>query len=360
VRDTNAEVAGLLQDLAAVQTSKQKKLAYARAATVIRDLEQPLEALVQPNGGLPKLPFIGPSSSRVVLEVLRTGGSPTVEQAVASSRIGAEVLRQREQRLFLSRAGVLQVLADPSLDGPRLADYRGDLQMHSRWSDGVEPLERMAVACLERGYAYAAMTDHSHGLAVANGMSMTDVAAQHEAIEAINARLRGRFRVLKGVEANIAADGSLDLQAADLPRFELVLAAPHAGLRATTDQTPRMIAAVSTPGVHVLAHPRGRKLGARAGIVADWPRVFSAAASRNVAVEIDGDPNRQDLDYELARRAVDAGCVIALDSDAHAVSELPYVETALAHARLAGIPTERIINTWPVERLLEWASARRG
>ena len=111
-------------------------------------------------------------------------------------------------------------------------------------------------------------------------------------------------------------------------------------------------------GVHVLGHPRGRIYGSRPGITADWRAVFEAAARENVAVEIDGDPFRQDLDYELARAAADAGCVFALDSDAHATDQWHYTENAIAHARLAGIPAERVINCWPLDRLLEWAKAR--
>jgi putative hydrolase len=147
----------------------------------------------------------------------------------------------------------------------------------------------------------------------------------------------------------------------ELARLEIVVAAPHSVLRSEEDQTARMIAAVSSPHVHILGHPRGRMFGSRPGVAADWNRVFAAAKRSNVAIEIDGDPSRQDLDYELARRAVDAGCLFALDSDAHSTGELPrYAQTAIAHARLAGVPAERVINCWPLERLLEWAKQRRA
>jgi histidinol phosphatase-like PHP family hydrolase len=119
-----------------------------------------------------------------------------------------------------------------------------------------------------------------------------------------------------------------------------------------------MIAAVSMPGVHILGHPRGRMFGSRPGVAADWDRVFAAAAESRVAIEIDGDPSRQDLDFDLAARAAAAGCLIALDSDAHSTAELRYAETAIAHARLAGISSSQVINTWPIDRLLEWAGSR--
>src|SRR5262245_16029099 len=120
-----------------------------------------------------------------------------------------------------------------------------------------------------------------------------------------------------------------------------------------------MLAAIGHPAVRILAHPRGRISGSRAGVVANWDAVFAAAAARGVAIEIDGDPARQDLDHVLARRALISGCVFALDSDAHTTTQLSYAETALAHARLAGIPADRIINCWPLDQLLAWLSTPR-
>jgi histidinol phosphatase-like PHP family hydrolase len=161
--------------------------------------------------------------------------------------------------------------------------------------------------------------------------------------------------MLKGIEANILADGRVDMTAAELRTLEIVVASPHSRLRSSDDQTPRMLAAVTTPGVHILGHPRGRMFGSRPGVNADWDRVFAAAAAAGVAIEIDGDPARQDIDYSLARRAMSAGCLFAIDSDAHAVSQLRYTEIAMAHARLAGVPTARVINCWELDDLLEWA-----
>jgi histidinol phosphatase-like PHP family hydrolase len=119
-----------------------------------------------------------------------------------------------------------------------------------------------------------------------------------------------------------------------------------------------MLGAVQTPGVHILGHPRGRMYGSRPGVTADWEKVFDAASRLGVAIELDGDPARQDLDYDLARRAIASGCLFAIDSDAHATDQWWYAETALAHARLAGIPRDRVINCWPLSRLLDWAHQR--
>ena len=120
-----------------------------------------------------------------------------------------------------------------------------------------------------------------------------------------------------------------------------------------------MLTALQHPAVRILAHPRGRISGSRAGVIANWDAVFEAAAQRGVAIEIDGDPARQDLDYTLGRQALTFGCVFALDSDAHTTAQLSYAETALAHARLAAIPVDRIVNCWPLERLLAWLRIRR-
>ena len=355
--DINAIIGGYLRDLAQAQPTPERMYGYKRAAAAILALDTPLPDLVAADGALPRISGIGPGSSRVIHEVLQTGESPTVEQAIERSDRRAEIEKRRRLRdHFLSRAEVRRVLADPALSGPTIDDYRGDLQMHSEWSDGKPSVQQIAEACLERGYQYAAVTDHSYGLKIARGMSMAAAADQRRAIDAVNVQYDGRFRLLQGVEANIDMAGRLDLTADEAATFDVVLAAPHARLRRLEDQTDRMIAAIEQPAVRILAHPRGRITGSRAGVVADWGAVFAAAAARGVAIEIDGDPSRQDVDHTLARRALEAGCLFALDSDAHTTTQLAYAEIALAHARLAGIPSARIVNCWPLDRLLAWLS----
>jgi histidinol phosphatase-like PHP family hydrolase len=355
--DVNAVVAGYLRDLAFAQSMQPKMFGYKRASSAILHLEAPLPDLRTPAGTLPRIAGIGPGSTRVIEEVLATGTSPTVEQAIDASGKRADIDRRRAlRRHFLSRAEVLRVLADSRFTGPTLSDYRGDFQMHSDWSDGNMTLADLREACRQRGYGYAAITDHSYGLRIAGGMSMQEAREQRAAIESLNTGLGDGFRLLQGIEANIGPDGLLDLTADEAATFELVLAAPHSKLRKTDDQTGRLVTAVRQPSVRILAHPRGRITGSRAGVVADWPVVFAAAAERGVAVEIDGDPARQDLDHTLAAQALNAGCLFALDSDAHTTGQLAYAETAMAHARLAGIPVDRIVNCWPLERLLAWLS----
>jgi len=355
--DVNAVVGGYLRDLAFAQSSQQKMFGYKRAAAAILSLDEPLTELVGPNGALPRIPGIGPGSTRVIREILETGESPTVDAAVDRSERRDDIHRRRELRQhFLSRAEVRRILADSVFTGPSLPQYRGDLQMHSEWSDGSPTVQEIADACIARGYRYAAVTDHSYGLKIAGGMSMAEAAAQREAIEEVNARHGSRFRLLQGIEANIDAAGRLDLTDDEAATFDVVLAAPHSKLRKNDDQTDRMLTAVQHPLVRILAHPRGRMSGSRAGVIANWDLVFDAAARRGVAIEIDGDPARQDLDFTLGRRALSHDCIFALDSDAHTAGQLSYAETALAHARLAAIPADRIVNCWPLERLLAWLS----
>src|SRR6185295_9078761 len=150
-----------------------------------------------PDGTLPRISGIGPGSTRIIREILETGESPTVEHAVESSDRRADIERRRQlRRHFLSRAEVRRILRDPSYSGPSLEQYRGDLQMHSEWSDGSPTVHQIAEGCLQRGYRYAAVTDHSYGLRIAGGMSMPEAADQRRAIDEVNARLGPRCRLL--------------------------------------------------------------------------------------------------------------------------------------------------------------------
>ena len=359
MNDINAIVAGWLRDLAFVQTSPHSRWGYKRAAAAVLHLEVPIDTLLKPDGTLEKIAHVGPASTRVILEVLQTGESAIVSQAVDASTQRADILRRRGLRShFLSRAAALAALRSRKPHAPALQDYLADLQMHSDWSDGSQTLEEIIDTGISRGYTHSAVTDHSYGLPIAGGLPMTRVAHQHTEIDALNAKYAGRFRLLKGIEANIRADGSVDMAPSELAQFEIVVAAPHSALRSSNDQTPRMLAAVQTPGVHILGHPRGRMYGSRPGVSADWEQVFTAAARFGVAIELDGDPARQDLDYDLARRALASGCLFAIDSDAHATDQWWYAETALAHARIAGVPRSRVINCWPLAKLLAWAQSR--
>jgi histidinol phosphatase-like PHP family hydrolase len=347
--------AALLYDMAALQSASRSQFGYKRAAKAIVGLPVSVADLVNANA-LREVPFIGPSSAKIITEVVHEGHSPTVEAAVAQSARRGDVESRRAFRsAFLSHFALQRALAEVLGEGIiSRADYRGDFQMHSTWSDGGESIATMARACMDLGHSCLGITDHSYGLPIAGGVSMTDAARQQTEIDRLNSKFEGGFRIFKGIEANILADGGLDLQPAEREMFEFVVASPHSVLRRTHDQTERMLAAVRAAGVAILGHPRGRMFNSRPGVSADWQRIFEAAAERRVAIELDGNWHRQDIDYELARHALDAGCIFALDSDAHSVGELRFSEYAIAHARLAGIPKERVINCWSNEQLSEW------
>jgi histidinol phosphatase-like PHP family hydrolase len=234
-----------------------------------------------------------------------------------------------------------------------------DLQMHTTYSDGTVTIEGMAGAAHALGYSYVAITDHSQGLKVAGGMMPDEMRMQAREIAEVNDALSDSgFRVLHALEMNIAPSGEGDTDPGDLEGLDLVLGSFHSSLQTDKDQTYRYLAAVRNPNFHVLGHPRGRMYGTRAGLYANWKKVFAEAAKVGKAVEIDCNPNRQDLNAELAARAVDAGCYISIGTDSHYIHELDYMDMGIATALAAGAPRERILNYMSADELLAWVTDR--
>jgi putative hydrolase len=351
--DVNLDLAGLLFDMAALAGDTERGWGYKRAAKAVLRLDRHITPLVEANT-FKAVPGIGPTTDRLARELIYDGRSTYVERAIHEAGKEEDVAKLRSLRQhFLSRAAVHEILSRPGT--PSLEKYRGDLQMHSVWSDGAETLDSIVEACLARGQRCAGITDHSYGLPIAGGMTMEQVTEQHAAVDALNARYKRRFRLFKGIEANIRGDGTVDMEPHELRRFEFVVASPHSLLRKSIDQTARMAGAVSQPGVCILGHPLGRRYNVRPGVSANWDEVFAIAARRQVAIEIDGSWDRQDVHYVLAARALELGCIFALDSDAHSHPELEFADIAIAHARLAEIPQDRIVNYWTEKRFIEWA-----
>jgi histidinol phosphatase-like PHP family hydrolase len=238
---------------------------------------------------------------------------------------------------------------------------RGDLQMHTEWSDGSGTIRAMADAGMERGYNYIAITDHGKKLRIAGGINESELAEQGEEIETLNEELAGKsFRVLRSIEMNLDTEGNGDMQPDVLAKLDLVLAAFHSSLRREEDQTERYLAALRNPDVHILGHPRGRIYNYRLGLRADWGRVFEEAARLGKAVEIDCYPDRQDLSFDLIKKARDAGAMISLGTDSHHPWQLEFIDFGLAAAAKGKVPKERILNFMGVEDLLEWAEGLRG
>ena len=233
--------------------------------------------------------------------------------------------------------------------------------MHTEWSDGSGTIAAMAAAAEARGYEYIAITDHSKGLKIAGGIDETQLAEQGAEIAAWNTAHRsGRLRVLRSVELNLNPRGEGDMTAKSLGKLDLVLGSFHSALRTKEDQTARYLAAVRNPQVHILGHPRGRIYNFRAGLRADWPRVFAEAAKLGKGLEIDCYPDRQDLNLALLKLAREAGVNISLGTDAHHPWQLEFIELGLAAAARAKVPAERIINFFPLASLKSWAAPRHG
>jgi histidinol phosphatase-like PHP family hydrolase len=239
------------------------------------------------------------------------------------------------------------------------SELRGDLQMHTTWSDGGGSVREMAAAAVLFGHSYIAITDHSKGLKVAGGMNEEELAAQADEIAVVDDETPS-LRILHGIEMNLSPSGEGDMDPDALRRLDIVLGSFHSALRITDDQTERYLAALRNPDIHVLGHPRGRMFGRRPGLRADWPRVFDAAAAAGIAVEIDAFPDRQDLQVDVLRIARDSGVTISIGTDAHAPFQFWFVEYGLAAAILAGIERERILNFMEVDELLAWTARRRG
>jgi histidinol phosphatase-like PHP family hydrolase len=243
---------------------------------------------------------------------------------------------------------------------PDWRSVRGDLQMHTEWSDGSGTVRSMAEAAIERRYEYIAITDHAKKLKIAGGITEEELDEQGREIDALNEEFSDKeFRILKSIELNLDTLGHGDMEPEALDKLDLVLAAFHSSLRKTEDQTERYLAALNNPHVYILGHPRGRIYNYRLGLKADWPRVFETAARLGKAVEIDCYPDRQDLSFDLVKLARDAGVMISLGTDAHHPWQLEFIDFGLAAAAAAKVPKERILNFKPIHELLEWAEEVR-
>jgi histidinol phosphatase-like PHP family hydrolase len=236
-------------------------------------------------------------------------------------------------------------------------NLRGDLQMHSTWSDGTGKISEMAEAAQNRSYEYIAITDHSKGLKIAGGIDERALKRQGSEIAKINASIAqsgGNLIVLRSIEMNLDPRGQGDMSASSLSRLDLVLGSFHSTLRRIEDQTQRYVAALRNPNIQILGHPRGRIYNFRIGLKADWPRVFAEAARLHKALEIDCYPDRQDLNVQLLKLARAHGTRISLGTDAHHPWQLEFIELALAAAIRARIPPTQILNFMPIPDLKRW------
>jgi histidinol phosphatase-like PHP family hydrolase len=263
------------------------------------------------------------------------------------------------RRDFLSLADAKSILAKNPLWKKSL---KGDLQMHTRWSDGSGTIAEMGAAAEARSYDYIGITDHSKGLKIAGGIDEAALRKQAKEIEKNNrvtAKAGGKVWILRSIEMNLNPRGQGDMEPAALRELDLVLGSFHSSLRTTDDQTDRYLRALKNPDIQILGHPRGRIYNYRLGLKADWEHVFAAAAKLNKAVEIDCYPDRQDLNLSLLRIAKKEGARVSLGTDAHHAWQLDFIELGLAAALRAGIPHSRVINFLPLSALRTWVGKLR-
>jgi histidinol phosphatase-like PHP family hydrolase len=342
---SNAQIAELLA-LAADNAKMPLQKALRRASRKAFLWTEEVGSLVEEGRSLTELPAVGPALDRIIRAWI---ADPP--EAPAPPDIRAGFLTLTEARSALA--------ANPSW----AHGLKGDLQMHTEWSDGSGTIEEMARAALDRGYGFVAITDHSKGLKIAGGIDEHQLQQQANEIEMVHEKLRAEglnFQVLRSIELNLDPRGNGDMDREALARLDLVLGCFHSALRKKEDQTERYLAALRNPDIHILGHPRGRIYNFRLGLQADWERVFDLAAELDKAVEIDGYPDRQDLNVELLKLARRCGCRISLGTDAHDPQQLRFMEYSLAAALLAGIPQDRILNFMSADQLRRWAAVTRG
>ncbi|MFJ4010430.1 PHP domain-containing protein [Streptomyces sp. NPDC090026] len=309
--------------------------ASALAALDPQDLARRAEA-----GTLERIGGVGPKTASVVREAL-------------DGRTPAYLARLEEQA------------AEPLAEGGRAlrAALRGDCHLHSDWSDGGSPVEVMGATARKLGHEWAVLTDHSPSLTVAHGLSAGRLREQLDLVAELNRRWRP-FRLLTGIECDILPDGTLDQDPELLDRLDLVVASVHSKLRMDAPaMTRRMVRAVRNPLSDVLGHCTGRLVagerGTRPESRFDADRVFAACAETGTAVEVNSRPERRDPPLRLLRRAVEAGVLFAVDTDAHAPGQLDWQLIGCDRAERCGVPPERVVTAFTAAQLAEWTRTRR-
>lgn len=309
-----------------------KAKAFVRALDVARSVPGDELAARAAAGTLTELDGIGDSSARVIRE------------ALAGERDYLDTLEVKT-RVPVSDAGARYRQA-----------LRGDLHLHSRWSDGGATIEAMARTAMALGHEYMVLTDHSPRLTVAHGLSAERLAQQLVDVATLNERL-APFRILSGIEVDILEDGTLDHDDEVLAGLDVVVASVHSKLRMGHDEmTERMVRAVRSPHVDILGHCTGRMIGKREPSTFDVDAVFTACAESRTAVEINCRPERLDPPRPMLQRAVELGCWFSIDSDAHSTGQLEWQPKGCDRAAEVGVPIDRIINSLPLDGLRRWVA----
>ncbi|MFQ2875213.1 PHP domain-containing protein [Mycobacterium sp. MS3] len=311
----------------------RRVMAYRNAADILERLDEAaLERHGQANSWQ-SIPGIGPKTAKVIAQAW-AGQEP---DQLVELRSTAKDLGGAEVRTAL----------------------RGDLHLHSNWSDGSAPIEEMMATAAALGHEYCALTDHSPRLTIANGLSPERLRKQLDVIDELREKF-GPLRILTGIEVDILEDGTLDQEPELLDRLDIVVASVHSKLSMEpAAMTRRMVRAVSDGHADVLGHCTGRLVSGGRGIRAeskfDAEKVFTACRDHGTAVEINSRPERRDPPTRLLNLARDIGCVFSIDTDAHAPGQLDFLGYGAQRALDAEVPIDRIINTWSVDKLLDWS-----
>ncbi|WP_313674814.1 PHP domain-containing protein [Mycolicibacterium sp.] len=316
----------------------RRVMAYRRAADIVESLDEDTRDRLGRDEDWQSLPGIGPKTARVIAQAW-SGREPDVLVELRSS-------------------------AEDLGGGLVAAALRGDLHCHTNWSDGSAPIEEMAATAAAMGHEYLALTDHSPRLTIANGLSAERLRRQLDVIDELRERFSAGphpLRILTGIEVDILEDGSLDQSPELLDRLDIVVASVHSKLAMEAPaMTRRMIRAVSDGHVTVLGHCTGRLVtgsrGKRPESRFDAEAVFTACRDHHTAVEINSRPERRDPPTRLLRLADEIGCSFAIDTDAHAPGQLDFLGYGAQRALDTGVPVDRIVNSWPVDRLLAWSA----
>jgi putative hydrolase len=312
----------------------RRVMAYRNAADIVEGLTEAERERHGAANSWQSLPGIGPKTAKVIAQAW-VGREPDVlvELRSAAKDLGG---------------------------GDILTPLKGDLHVHSDWSDGSAPIEEMMLAAKELGHEYCALTDHSPRLKVANGLSAERLRKQLAVIDELRDMI-APMRILTGIEVDILEDGSLDQEPELLERLDVVVASVHSKLSMDApSMTRRMIKAVTNPHADVLGHCTGRLVTGGRGIRPeskfDAEKVFTACRDAGTAVEINSRPERRDPPTRLLNLALEIGCLFSIDTDSHAPGQLEFLGYGAQRALDAGVPTERIVNAWSAEKLLEWTT----
>lgn len=339
-----------------------------KSSVLLKDGIQVDLRIVKPGSyGAALLYFTGSKQHNIHLRgIANDMGYKINEYGVFRERNGKKVAGEEEEDIYRffklsfippelrEDAGEIEAAAKGGLpDLVESKDIRGDLHVHSEWSDGAHSIKELAEAAQKKGYEYIAVTDHSESLKVAGGLNKSELKEKIKEMRSINRKLSG-ITLLAGAEVDILPDGNLDIDEGLLPELDIVVAAIHSGFKQGKEKlTWRIISAMKNKYVHIIAHPTGRLMGVRDAYELDFEEIFKAAKETNTALEINAFPSRLDLNDITARRAKESGVMAAIGSDAHTIDQFDNMPFGVAVARRGWLEKRSVLNTLTLDKLLK-------